>query len=190
MDGVTPASDAARRVPHPRFGSEPRITGLDPKDGDPGVFLHWYAGKFRFPGTAILADLSRQTPATYAVTHYYDFEEVCRGCGRSFIFFAEEQKFWYEDLRLPLEVQPVRCVPCRAEERGLVRGKSRYDTLLGKPDRSAEEDAALVDVALTLIENGLFSRKMTDRLRAVLKNLPPGESTDALWKRLKDVESA
>ena len=60
----------------------------------------------------------------------------------------------------------------------------------GKPDRSAEEDAALADVALTLIENGLFSRKMTDRLRAVLKNLPPGESTDALWKRLKDVESA
>lgn len=145
----------------------------------------------RIPGTAVPADLSRQTPAhCYQVTHYFDIEAACRSCRRPFIFFAEEQKYWYEERQISLEAQPIRCVPCRAEERALVRAKSRYDTLVGKPHRSAEEDAALVDDALTLIENGVFSRKMTDRLRAVLKKLPPGGSTDALWKRLKDVEAA
>lgn len=183
-------SDAGGRVPHPRFGSEPRISGLDAKDGAPGVFLHWHSGRSRFPGTAIPADLSRQTPATFPVTHYYDYEEVCRGCNRPFIFFAEEQKFWFEDLRLPLEAQPVRCVPCRAEERALIRAKERYDSLLKKEERSTEENLDIVSAALMLIENGVFSRNMTDRLRAVLKKLPADGATDALWKRLKDVEAA
>ena len=37
------------------------------------------------------------------MTHYFDAKRVCRKCERPFLFFAEEQKYWYEDLRFPLE---------------------------------------------------------------------------------------
>jgi hypothetical protein len=105
-------------VEHPRFGRYPRITGLNPESdfttGKP--FLHWNATE-RIPNTAVEADLSRQSRATVPVTHYYDVKRTCRDCARPFIFFADEQKHWYEELKLPLEADCVRCVPCRKTQR-------------------------------------------------------------------------
>src|SRR5204863_9438010 len=92
--------DYADYVEHPRFGKSPRFTDFDPNPESPAVHLHWntrYQTKgqrrrvvetlgptFAFlendlsvlvPGTAILADLSRQTPAPVPVTHYYDLDK-------------------------------------------------------------------------------------------------------------------
>ncbi len=136
----------AEFVDHPRFGRRPQLTGLNPSPADRGVHLHWNAttrneiatqfesvmGKKwpsgglhafsartkRIANTAIVADLSRQTAATMAVTHYFDLECNCRDCGRSFIFFAEEQKYWYEELGFGLDSDCVHCVECRKRQQG------------------------------------------------------------------------
>ena len=52
--------------------------------------------------------MSRQSPAMVPVTHYYDVTRTCRDCDRPFIFFAQEQKHWYEQLGLPLEADCAR----------------------------------------------------------------------------------
>jgi hypothetical protein len=106
-------------VTHPRYGQGPRITGLDPQDGPEtaGVFLHWHSREgVRIPDTAIPADLSRQTPATCAVTHYFDSKRQCADCGEPFIFYADEQKHWYEELGFGLDADCVRCVVCRKRQ--------------------------------------------------------------------------
>lgn len=50
-------------VPHPRYGDEPRLSGLNPKEnrltGD--VYLHWHSPtEVRVPNTAIAANTARQ----------------------------------------------------------------------------------------------------------------------------------
>lgn len=88
-------------VTHPRYGQGPRFTGLNPEnDNATGrVFLHWHSPQgVRIPNTAIPADVSRQVPATIPVTHYFDAKRRCADCGRAFLFFAAEQKYWYEEL--------------------------------------------------------------------------------------------
>lgn len=114
-------------VEHPRYGTAPNFTGLDPNPDADDVHLHYntnfytkkqradmlkYCGwapepredQHHIPGTAIEADLSRQTPATIPVTHYYDIERVCRDCDRLFVFYAREQKHWYEELGFSLDL--------------------------------------------------------------------------------------
>jgi len=200
-------------VPHPRYGRGPRRTGLDPDPADPDVHLHWnalsgeeiaaglkraglerlfptsllFAGR-RIPGTAVAADLSRQVRATVPVTHYFDVPRTCRKCGRPFLFFAEEQKHWYETLKFPLEADAVRCVKCRAEERTLARARKRYERLANAPARTGPQDLQMVDDALTLVEEGIFGRRVLTRLRAVLKKQPrPSPEADRLRKRLSEI---
>src|SRR5688572_8761575 len=109
------ADEYAAFVDHPRYGRHPHITGLNPDGGSDDVFLHWRWRKkgCLIPNTAIPADLSRQTAATIHVTHYFDQKLECRDCRRLFIFFAEEQKHWYEELGFGLDSDCVRCVFCR-----------------------------------------------------------------------------
>jgi len=108
-------------VEHPRFGKRPHHTGLNPETDFGGdIFLHWHSPReCRIPNTAIASDLSRQTEATIPVTHYYDVKRQCRDCGKPFIFFAQEQKHWYEELKFPLEADCVRCSSCRKREQGI-----------------------------------------------------------------------
>ena len=88
----------AQHVEHPRYGRQPRFTGLDPIPSAPKIRLHWNTGylaetqlqlkETQFDrrlnvdadrprmaqGTAIEADLSRQSPGMMPVTHYYDLD--------------------------------------------------------------------------------------------------------------------
>ena len=180
-------------VEHPRFGRSPRLTGLNPqtdlKTGNP--FLHWNATE-RVANTAVEADLSRQSRATVPITHYYDVKRVCRECGRPFIFFAEEQKFWYEELGLPLEADCVRCVPCRRAQRGIAMKRERYEELFHDPDRTADQNLEMAECCLSLIEAGVFTPRQTQRVRELLKRLDKqgqsGESVNNLRSRLDALE--
>ena len=186
-------------VDHPRYGRFPRTTELDP---DPNVSLHWnatspresaqrcqaltgqqwpygdgdlsgYANDIkRIPNTAIAADLTRQTIATVPVTHYFDIECKCRDCGRPFIFFAEEQKNWYEELGFGLESDCVRCVPCRKKQQGFARARQRYEELFHATDRSTKDNFEMAGCCLTLIEAGVFGKRQTQRARMLLNRIP------------------
>jgi hypothetical protein len=136
------------------------------------VFLHWHSGPgVRVPNTAVAADLSRQRPATVPVTHYFDAKRVCRKCGRPFLFFAEEQKHWYEELGFPLEADCLECPPCRKDEQKLRALHRRYDALLARPNRGAADTLDLVRCAVQLVESSVFTPKALPRLRSLLRPL-------------------
>jgi len=160
-------------VDHPRYGREPRFTGLNPQQNARGVALHWHnSPKCRVPDTAIAADPARQTASYYKVSHYYDVKRQCRDCKRMFIFFAEEQRYWYEELKFPLDSDCVRCVECRHSERQLANQRQRYESLLPRTDRSEEETLELIECAVTLIEHSIFGPRTIQRVRTLLNSIP------------------
>jgi hypothetical protein len=165
------AGDRGSFVDHPRFGDRPRLTGLDPRDAaDGSVYCHWHSPPgVRVPSTAIAADVSRQRRATIHVTHYFDSVRTCRRCGRPFLFFAEEQRHWYEELQFPLEADCLECAPCRKDLQQLQVARERYETLTAAVSRSDEETLTLVECGLTLVEASVFSTKVLPKLRRLLK---------------------
>jgi hypothetical protein len=189
----SPAAEYSEFVEHPRYGKGPRLTGLDVGDSPDGtVYCHWHSPiGVRVPNTAVVADVTRQRPATIPVTHYFDAKRVCRKCGRSFLFFAEEQKHWYEDLQFPLEADCLDCTPCRKDEQQLRVIRQRYDALLGRTTRT--EADTLEECALVLVESSVFSAKVLPKLRGLLRPLrlnPEGScyrQANALASRMRDV---
>jgi hypothetical protein len=115
------------------------------------------------PNTAIKADQSKQLNAPGAgwhgatIAYYFDVRRVCRDCQRPFIFFAEEQQYWYEELALPLEVDCVRCHACRRDQRELERLRKRYNELVATPKPGPAELIELVTLSLDLIDSGAFA---------------------------------
>lgn len=191
-----PPPDDSDFAAHPRFGKAPRRTGPDPVDTTDGsVFLHWHSGAgVRVPGTAIVANTSEQCPATVHVTHYFDTQRVCRACGCPFLFFAAEQRHWYEVLKFPLEADCLECVPCRKAERKLHALQQRYTALLSNTERSEAETLELIECGVLLVEAAVFSTKSLPRLRGFLKpvlaNSAGAHHTQAmaLQSRLKATE--
>ena len=190
-------NEYANYVEHPRYGRGPRITGMNPETDYGGdVFIHWHSSKeCRIPDTAIPADLTQQTPATVPVSHYYDVKRQCLDCGRSFIFFAEEQKYWYEELGFGLESDCVRCVDCRKRQQGLARKLERYVELFHVSERTTDENLEMAACCLSLIEANVFHMRQTERIRMLLKRISAEweAKTDnrfnELWVRLLALEA-
>lgn len=185
---------------HPRYGRRPNFTRLNPSPTDPGVHLHWNAtthheiaaqfeavtgtqwpygdpGAYlnhtrRIANTAIAADLTKQTRTTVPVTHYFDLERRCRDCHCPFIFFAEEQKHWYEQLGFGLESDCVRCVECRKQQQGIARHREVYESLFHVPNKTEEETVTMADACLSLIENAVFTTRQIERVRSLLRSIP------------------
>jgi hypothetical protein len=107
------------------------------------------------------------------VTQYFDAKRVCRRCGRPFLFFAEEQRHWYEDLMFPLEADCLDCAPCRKDEQRLRAIRQQYETLLEKTPRAETDTLELVESGLFLVESVVFSGKLFPKLRGLLKPLLP-----------------
>lgn len=85
-------------VEHPRYSRSPRYTVLNPD----------LAKVEGLPVT----DESHEIPSTEIVTSkscYSDIQRLCRDCGRPFIFFAEEQIYWYETLGFSVGAVCVMC---------------------------------------------------------------------------------
>ncbi len=201
-------------VEHPRFGRRPRHTGLNPNPYSPDVDLHSNATNIheiqeravrltgerlgflkdleamtprrlpRIAGTAVKAEPSKQNRPTVPVTHYYDVEHVCRNCRRPFIFFAEEQKHWYEVLGFRLDVDCVRCPPCRKREQALARKRAKYERLLKARNRDWKDNLKLAECAVTLVEAGLFKLRVVDQVRASLKTIPLEERAKPGYQKL------
>jgi hypothetical protein len=154
-------------IEHPRYGRHPRITGLNP--------LH--LSRSQIPLTAIVADISRQVPNAVGVQrrYYVDEDTKCGACGKRFIFFAEEQKYWYEELQFNLEVSCRYCPICRKVRQSLAAKKKRYEELIHVPARSVEQNLETAECYLALVEAQVFlGTKAYERARTLL-NLVPEE---------------
>jgi len=182
----------AQFVIHPRFGQQPRITGLNPEnDLGGGIFLHWHSpDECRIPNTAVPANPRQQVPATVPVTHYFDVKRECRDCGRPFIFFAEEQKYWYEELGFGLDSDCVRCPSCRKKQQGVAQGREKYEELFHIPDRSFDQDLEMAEccLGLVLVEESVFHAQQLQRARILLNRMPP-EPSQSRRTKLKELSA-
>ena len=140
----------------------------------------------RIAGTAVVADIAKQKRSSFPVTHYFDVEMVCCSCSRPFIFFAEEQKHWYEVLRLNLHVDCVLCYPCRERKQSLAKIHFEYQRLLKAKKRDWNGHKQLVECAVTLVEGGVFHHphRVFERVRTSLKSVPPEERNEPSYQRL------
>lgn len=158
-------------VEHPRYGRGPRFTDLCLRKPPLGYRLATYVSDDVIEGTAIEADLKRQTPSPIPVLYYFDLSRKCIDCGRPFIFFAEEQRYWYETLGFVLDSNCIRCIDCRNRRHDLERKCRRYEELLHQPDRTVDELIEMAECTLSLIENGLFHVRQAERFRMLLNRL-------------------
>lgn len=73
----------------------------------------------RMPTDAIPADWSKHRPHnSYGPLFWYqDKTKMCRDCGVEFVFSKEEQKYWYEELKIPIYADAVSCKACREKVR-------------------------------------------------------------------------
>ncbi len=183
-------------VVHPRYGQYPHETGFNPdRNSGVDVHLHWHSPiNCRVPDTAIRANLAKQTPATVPVTHYYDVVRQCRDCGRPFLFFAREQKHWYEELGFGIDSDCVRCPECRKQQQRAGRLRRRYEELFHVANRSTEQNLEMAEACLTLIEWSAFHERQVSRVRMLLNRVAAVEGTvstrhAAILDRLSRFES-
>ncbi|MCD6052345.1 MAG: hypothetical protein K0Q55_3763 [Verrucomicrobia bacterium] len=119
----------------------------DPK----GMPSHLFFGSRRLDySTAQRADISKQNFSVCPRHWYVDATFVCRDCNGEFIFFASEQRFWYEDRHFWIDSLPTRCISCRKEQRTRLNLRKRYDALIATalgacPAETKKEIVAIIN---------------------------------------------
>ena len=194
-------------VEHPRFGRGPRFTGVFPDHKVEIVRTSWWTafddeiGQEDFSancgiaieGTAIKADLSAQTPMTFPFTYYYDVTRKCHSCAKLFIFFAEEQKYWYEELQFYGGVNCHHCIVCRKQRQHVRVTTKRYEELLRVVGRTTEQTLDFIECGISLVEAGAFGDRCLKTLRHAAKSISQevlsSERATKIIPRLRPVKS-
>ena len=142
-------------VSHPRYGDKPIVSEEYSYSTEEVAQSYWkYERVTFFPETAIPADTEKQYYVAVPRRLYVDIEEKCETCGRLFLFFAEEQKYWFETLKFYIDAHATRCTDCRVKHREHKDIHKTYQDLLKKTDRTDEETKVLKKAALELYQLG------------------------------------
>ena len=174
-------------VDHPRYGRRPRITGRDYRGDQFGLDPSW---KYSIddvtiiPNTGIKADTSKQHGSAIPIYVYYDVLKSCVDCRRPFIFFAEEQRHWFETLGFANDANCIRCVECRKKQQADERLNSEYQRLLEKEQKDWEDYHDLASAALDLYEIGRFKR--LEKVRYFFNKIPGTEGHRIRVQKLED----
>jgi hypothetical protein len=123
---------------------------------------HWsYGYQTIYPESVLVADTSKQNYSIYPREYYVDLLEYCRTCNRPFIFFAREQKHWFETLRFFVDARCVLCPECRRDSQTHRRRLRRYSDLFAKPTKSARDLMHLVNDGAYLLRRGVLRNLST-----------------------------
>lgn len=145
-----------RYVNHPRYGDYP-VPSNEKISEEELNWAHWrYKHVKCFFKTAIRADTEKQHYCMFPRKVYVDIEEICRNCGRPFIFFAKEQKHWFEELGFWIDAHCTKCIDCRKKEQEIKLLQKRYQALVVKQNRSPSESKDLKAVAMELFQMGFI----------------------------------
>jgi hypothetical protein len=88
--------------------------------------LFWGALHIDYP-TAVRADISKQDFGVCPRHWYVDAAFRCPRCDRTFVFSADEQRYWYEELKFYVDSRTKHCSECRKTLRELKAIKQEYD---------------------------------------------------------------
>jgi hypothetical protein len=149
------AKTAPKFIQHPLFGKVPLIrhSGV----GFEGRLYEWWEYDPNYqpslPRGAVRGDVRKQV---YCTAHnmpkyfYVDEDGECIQCGRSFVFRAEEQKYWYEILKFNFSSIPIRCVDCRRQRRS--EHALREQIARAKDDVKKKNPAGHIALARAMVE--------------------------------------
>ncbi|WP_165740091.1 zinc-ribbon domain containing protein [Pseudoalteromonas sp. Z1A6] len=141
---------------HPRYGNTP-ITTNTPVTIEAIENAHWrYSSLKYFPNTVILADIKKQNYAIYPRALYVDIEEKCGTCSKAFIFFAQEQQYWFETLRFWVDSHCTHCFECRRHARYILTLRKRYDMLTSLANKTSGEKTQGKELGNTLYCLGII----------------------------------
>ncbi|MCB9745754.1 MAG: zinc-ribbon domain containing protein [Alphaproteobacteria bacterium] len=144
-----------------------------------GAKLHRYG---------IVADPSKQLHGWGGAFWFYaDFTRRCVGCRQDFVFTAEAQRFWYEELGAWCDSVAIRCEACRKDRRHARVANRRWQEALqawqaGPP--GAALASALAEAGMTLIEvEGGGARILDDCVGALRAGIAaePADPTPLAW---------
>lgn len=144
----------ARFVPHPRYGAQPLPSGFHFSEEEI-LRAHWrYRWLDYFPETAIPANISRQHYAIFPRKLYLDIALTCDTCQRRFIFFAKEQRYWFEELGFWVDAHCTTCVECRGQQQQIRFWQRRYQQYVMQTGLSKEQTREFKQIALELYQRG------------------------------------
>jgi hypothetical protein len=178
-------------VPHPRFRGKPPRPQLDLTEQEVRRSYWRYADAHIFPHTALRADLSVQRYAVFPRPYYVDMLKTCIECGRAFIFYAREQRHWYETLGFYVDVDCVRCVECRRKQHAAKRHMERYAELQARDSLSRKEMMHFVDDCIFLFQQGkLKNLSHLGRIKnTALQQIPEYAGTTTLQRLLQSART-
>ncbi len=184
--------DSPELVTHPRYGASTISSGLSvPEDVIRQGFWR-NQGDWLFPESVLIADPSKQNYSVFPRAYYVDVLRNCRKCERRFIFFAREQRYWFETLRFYVDADCVDCPVCRRDSQVTRRRLRRYSDLLQKAAPSDRELMSLVDDGAYLLTNGTLRR--LDRIgqlkNEALKHIPDYKGIVELVKAITAARNA
>ena len=181
---------ASRRIPkvvfHPRYGDEVVSTSSKATPAEiQASYKSVYALEI-FTESAIHADLRKQNHEWIDAQQYYaDILLRCPKCRRRFIFFAREQQFWHEELKIHISVKAKYCWECAEKNRTVKAAYARYQEFatLAEPD-----DERLLQHATDLVVLYQAGRlKKFDRLGELKNKLAQRKIAKDKWSGLAEL---
>jgi len=160
-------------VRHPRFGGTP----LRSKDASAQVaarkhFRGNYPGpvpaevqtghELFYPDSAIRVRMipPKNGEGSFS-TLCMDHGKRCKTCSRWFLFWALEQRYWHEELKLHSMVLCTECWECRRKRQEIQRLSKEYADLLSNGDKSIGEWDRLSALGDRLFEVGYIKKRET-----------------------------
>ena len=144
-------------VPHPRYGSLPIASGRAIPEAEIRSGFWALGNAVIFPETVLLADTSKQNYAIYPRRYYVDILRDCRECERPFLFFAQEQRYWFEELQFFVDADCVHCSECRARQHDAKKQLARFSAAMKETNLSRKDLMTLIDDAADLLQAGVVS---------------------------------
>lgn len=184
-------TEATKYVRHRRYGAHsiPSGTAFSEAEIRGG---HWsYRGKNIFPESALLADTAKQNYSMYPRHFYVDVAQLCRECGRPFLFFAREQRYWFETLGFYVDADCVHCPECRRDSQAMRRRLRRYSDLRQIEAPTRKELMFMVEDAAYLLERGALRdlNSLGNLKNQARKAIPEFEGTEALAVAIADARN-
>lgn len=148
-------------VDHPRYGDRPILSGERWTEQEVRQAFWRYGSQGFLPETAISANIAKQKYCCCPRRVYVDIIRRCRTCRRPFIFFALEQKHWFETLGFHVDADCLHCQECRHEKHLFREALREYEALRGKEPKTRAEWARLAELADALYSDGYISKPET-----------------------------
>lgn len=119
---------------------------------------------------------------------YYDETLRCEACDQDFVFFATEQRFWYEELKFFVQSRPKHCVECRRQRREHNKLNQELEKAIRALDRRDVKQLAHVAELHLSMGNRRKSIEFLGRARNLARKQGDGELAsrlDALQTQVK-----